>query len=40
MLISLSTHEVCLSIRNSEILWKWLWHESRVIDCYSSRVIL
>ena len=29
-----------LLIRGSEILQKWLWLESRVIDCDSSRVIL
>jgi len=40
MLSSLRTHEVGLSIRNSKILWKWLWLFSRVIDCDSSRVIL
>jgi len=30
MLISLCANEQGLSIRNSKILWKWLWLESRV----------
>ena len=38
MLISLCANELGLSIKNSEMLWKWLWLESRVIDCDSSRV--
>ena len=38
MVISLSAHEVGLSIRNLQILQKWLWLESRVIDCDSSLV--
>jgi len=40
MLISLCANKLDLSISNSEILQKWLWLESRVIDCDSSRVIL
>jgi len=40
MFISLCAHEQSLSIRGSEILWKWLWLESRVIDCDLSRFIL
>ena len=39
-LISLCANELGLSIRGSEILWKWLWLDSRVIDCDSSRVIM
>jgi len=40
LLISFCTNELGLSIRNTEILQKWLWRESRLIDCDSSRVIL
>ena len=38
MIISLYANKLGLSIRGSEILQKWLWLESRVIDCDSSRV--
>jgi len=40
MIISLYANKLGLLIRGSEILQKWLWLESRVIDCDSSRVIL
>jgi len=40
MIISLYANKLGLSIRGSEILQIWLWLESRVIDCDSSRVIL
>jgi len=33
MIISLHSNKLGLSIRGSEILQKWLWLESRVIDC-------
>jgi len=38
MIISLYANKLGLSIRGSEIMQKWPWLESRVIDCDSSRV--
>jgi len=40
MIIYLYANKLGLPIRGSEILQKWLWLESRVIDCDSSRVIM
>jgi len=37
MIISLHANKLGLSIRGSEILQKWLWLESQVIDYDSSR---
>jgi len=39
MFISLFTNKLGLSSRFLEILYKWLWFESRAIDCDPSRVI-
>jgi len=40
MIVSLYANKLGLLNRGSEILQKWLWLESRVIDCDSSRVNL